>query len=371
MSEKPALVKKSVKELIEQGKEQLQKDLEEFNLARQEEEFDFEDLTNGMEHDLDAFEDQAWNKGDGYKLPNYPMFTEMLEGLDEGLYLVAGESNTGKSALMMNLIYDACTYRENKLFGIYYCLDDTKNDIIPRIVAMDQEIPIGVCAKPKRYQNKIDNQEDGSLMYEEMLLKRAEGIAKLREYSDRLRFMDGNKIASAEKMFAHMKAMQRYVKTIDPDMNIIVGIDAVDDIRFDSKRFDSITGRHAEIAKTIKDWATELHIPVFGTRHLSKLRQNRRPTLDDLKDSNEYVYEASVVFLVHNDVSKNKEAAQIFTTIVGVEGKIPVLEIDWAKNKKSSFKGRTYCQFRAEFSKTKEFPKEQAKQFDQHIYSSL
>ena len=362
----------SIKELIKQSKEQLQKDLEQMKQQSMDEtSFDFKELELNLSNDLDLFEEQAWHKGDGYTLPSYPMLTDLLEGLDEGLYLVAGESNTGKSALMMNWIYDACTHRDNKLFGIYYCLDDTKNDIIPRIIAMDQEIPIGVCAKPQRYQNKIDNQEDGCLAYEQMLLKRKEGLEKLRSYSDRLRFEDGNRISTAEKMFAHMKAMQSFVKTIEPDMDIIVGIDAVDDIRFGSKKGLTTTDRHAEIARTIKDWATELHIPVFGTRHLSKLRQNRRPTLDDLKDSNEYVYEASVVFLVYNDVSKNKEAAQIFTTIKGVENKVPVLEIDWAKNKKSSYKGRTYCQFQPEYSKTKEFPKELAKQFDQIIYSTL
>ena len=296
--------------------------------------------------------------------------TRHLEGLDEGLYLVAGESNTGKSAFMMNLVFDLCNNRENKLFGIYYSLDDTKYDIIPRIIAMDQRIPIGVVAKPGRYQNMIDNGEENAVLYQEQLEKRAIGLDKLKALKDCFKIEDGSCIKSAEDMFKHMKQLQHYVKTIDPEMNIVVAIDAVDDIRFATKHFGSTTDRHAEIARTVKEWSTELHIPIFGSRHLSKLRQNRRPTLDDLKDSNEYVYEASVVWLVHNDVSKNKQAATVFRQNDGPE-KYPILEIDWAKNKKSSFKGRTYADFIPNYSLATECSEDTGKRFDSIIYGTL
>lgn len=327
------------------------------------------DFMESTLEDLDAFEDNAWNKGDGYAFKNFPMMTENLEGLDEGLYLVAGESNTGKSALMMNMVYDLCSNPDNKLFGIYYSLDDTKYDIIPRIVAMDQSIPIGVVSKPQRYQNMIDNAEENSSTYQMYLDKRREGLDKLKTQSNCFKIEDGSVIKSAEEMFQHMKQLQLYIKAIDPEMNIVVAIDAVDDIRFASKHFGSTTDRHAEIARTIKEWSTELHIPIFGSRHLSKLRQNRRPTLDDLKDSNEYVYEASVVWLVHNDVSKNKQAAQIFYQPDNSPEKLPVLEIDWAKNKKSSFKGRTYSYFIPNFSKATECKENESKRYDTIVYS--
>lgn len=327
------------------------------------------DFMESTLEDLDAFEENSWNKGDGYSFKNFPLMTENLEGLDEGLYLVAGESNTGKSALMMNMVYDLCSNPENKLFGIYYSLDDTKYDIIPRIVAMDQSIPIGVVSKPKRYQNMIDNGEENSYVYQKYLEQRQTGLDKLRNQKNCFKIEDGSIIKSAEEMFQHMKQLQLYVKAIDPEMNIVVAIDAVDDIRFSTKHFGSTTDRHAEIARTIKEWSTELHIPIFGSRHLSKLRQNRRPTLDDLKDSNEYVYEASVVWLVHNDVSKNKQAAQVYYQPENSTEKLPVLEIDWAKNKKSSFKGRTYSYFIPNFSKATECKENEAKRYDTIVYS--
>ena len=57
----------------------------------------------------------------------YPYITEKLEGLDSGLYLFAGKPNHGKSALMLNMMYDLCSNEENNLFEyifnfMYMCL---------------------------------------------------------------------------------------------------------------------------------------------------------------------------------------------------------------------------------------------------------
>ncbi len=331
----------------------------------------FKDFISTTDEDLDFFEEQSWKKGDGYKAPGFPMVTEALEGLDEGLYLVAGESNSGKTAWMMNLVHDLCIHSDNKLFGIYYTLDDTKNDVIPRIVAMTESIPIGVVAKPQRYQNLIDAGEENSIVYQTYLNQRTEGLNKLRTNKNHFKIEDGSVIKSAEDMFAHMKQLQLYIKSIDPEMNIIVAIDSVDDIRFATQHFGNTTDKHAAVARTIKEWSTELHIPIFGSRHLKKLGKTNRPTLDDLKDSNEYVYEASVVFLVHNDVSKNKQGATVFYQTNECPEKLPVLEIDWAKNKKSSFKGRTFCYFIPNFSKMTECGENEAKRFNQLVYGSV
>lgn len=321
--------------------------------------------------DYDDFDKVAWAKGDGYRLPSFPIVEEKLEGLGEGMYLFAAESNVGKSAVMINMLFDACAHKPNKLFGIYYSLDDPKRDIIPRVISMNQLIPISASAKPKRYQNLIDAGEENASIYQEYLDKRKTGLDDLRSLNAQFKIVDSETIHSAEEMFDHMRQLQIYIKAMDPEANIIVAIDSIDDIRFRDKQFGSTTDRHAEIARTVKHWATtDLHIPIFGSRHLSKLKQNRRPTLDDLKDSNEYVYEASLVWLLYNDVSKNKQAAKIYTNEEGVEGKSPVIELDWAKNKVSSYKGRTYTYFSPEYSKCSECSQDVAKRFDALVYEA-
>ena len=83
------------------------------------------------------------------------------------------------------------------------------------------------------------------------------------------------------------------------------------------------------------------------------------------------MYEASVVWLVYNDVSKNKAAAKISWNDKDAEGNLgAIIELDWAKNKKSSYKGRTFNMFKPYYSLCKECPKDDCKRYDAFIYQS-
>ena len=339
-------------------------------LSISENEVLMEDFFETTEDELEEFEQYTWNKGEGYKVPSFPILEQRLEGLEAGLYLFAGESNSGKSAAMMNLLYDIATHPENNLFGVYYSLDDSKNEIIPRVIAMNELIPIGVASKPQRYQKKIDNAEEGSATYQDWLDKRVNGLNRLKELKQQWKVVDGNTIKNAEQLYDHIKKVKRYLKAFDPNKNLIIAIDALNDIRFATKNLKPGNELNSAIAKTVKEWAVEFDIPVLGSTHLRKLNQNRRPVLDDLKESGEYVYEASVVWLVHNDVSKNKQAANVYYNAEGVEEKMPILELDWAKNKKSSFKGRTYQYFTPEMSKLSECQVDVMKRYDALIYEA-
>ena len=141
--------------------------------------------------DLDKFDEKAWKKGDGLIFPNYPVFTEKLEGIDAGLYLFAGLSNSGKSAIMMNLLNDCCMYKENNVFGLYISLDDSNYEIIARLIAMEEKIPIGIASKPQRYKNKLENAKLNEYYSEEydliekQLKKREDGLEKLRKNNDK------------------------------------------------------------------------------------------------------------------------------------------------------------------------------------------
>ncbi len=330
----------------------------------------WEDIFESTEDDINDFEEHVENKGKGYKSPSFPMLEEKVEGLEAGMYLFAGESNSGKTALMMNLLFDLCTCEENNLFGIYYSLDDSKNEIFPRFIAMDQMIPIGAVSKPKRYQDKIDDLDEKAVEYEEYLDRRKIGIERMRSLKTKLKILDGNNIKSAEQLHNHIGKVKIFLEAEAPEKNLIIAIDALNDIRFEEKRLKPGNELNSEIARTVKGWATEFGIPIFGSCHLRKINGNRRPVLDDLKESGEYVYEASLTWLVHNEVSKNKQASNIYYNTTESEEKMPILEIDWAKNKKSSFKGRTYCYFLPEMSKLTECDKESSKRFDALIYEN-
>ena len=73
---------------------------------------------------------------------------------------------------------------------------------------------------------------------------------------------------------------------------------------------------------------------------------------------------------MYNDVSKNSEAANIFYYMEGSEEKQPILELDWAKNKKSSFKQKTFYSFVPEYSRLSETSEEDTKRFSALIFEN-
>lgn len=340
------------------------------DIIEQLEEKRMEDFYQTTLDDYESFDNQAWHKGDGYKLPKFKDVEDKLEGLTEGLYLFAAESNVGKSGLMLNLLYDACMCEENKLFGIYFSLDDGMNDIIARTIAMQEAIPISVVAKPQRYQNLIDLSEEGSSTFQEWLDKRIIGLEKLKSTNQRFKIVDGNRIKTSEDLEKYIKDAIIYVKSFDHDNNIIIAIDAINDINLQGK-FNSTSDKHTAIAKMVKSWAaTEFHIPIFASIHLRKLNANRRPTLDDLKESVEYQFEANLVWLLYSDVSKNQQSAKIYWNQEGHVGKLPIIEMHWAKNKQSSYKGHSFCFFSPELSRAAVCSPEASKRYDVLLYEN-
>lgn len=332
---------------------------------------DTEDFFNTMEEDLNEFEEISWNKGDGYSTPRFPMLTQHLEGFDNGLILLPAESNAGKSAIMMNIVEDMVMHEPNKLFGIYFSLDDSKHEIIPRVIAMREGINISTVAKPQRIQNMINNGVENSAELEIELQKREQGINNLKANSNKMMIVDSNKVKTLDEMKAYIERVINYVKALDPEMNVVIAIDSIKDIILDDHYNIKTTNEASDfIARAVKHWTVEFNILIFSSVHLRKLNGNRRPTLDDLKDSNVLVYEASVIWLLFNDVSKNKQGAKLFYREEGVDEKLPVIEFDWAKNKKSSFKGRTFAYFAPQMSRAVECNIDASKRFNALLYEA-
>ena len=329
------------------------------------------DFFSIMKDDIEAFKVTARQKKTGYHNPKFPSISQGLEGWEPGLYLFAAESNAGKSAFMMNIIEDLCTHEPNKLFGLYFSLDDDKNKIIPRLVAMREGVPIGVVSKPGRYEEMILNNDENSIVYQEWLDKADNGLNKLANDSNKMMVLDSTDIKNIDEMYEYIKQVVNYVKAIDPDNNVVIAIDSIKDVKL-SDRYPKMTSneRADEVARTIKEWSIELGLIILASMHLRKLNGNRRPIRDDLKDSNTLEYEASVIWLLFNDVSKNKQAAKIYHRNSDESEKEPILEMDWSKNKVSSYKGRTFNYFSPEFSRAVECGEEASKRFNGLLYEA-
>ena len=159
------------------------------------------DFFENMKLDIDSFEKDAWANKTGYVSPNFPSFGDALEGWTAGFYVFAGPSNHGKTALMTNIQHDLCTYPANKLFGIYYSLDDTRNRVIPRIIAMRENIPISIVSKPGRYQQMVDEGHPDAISIQEQLDRRKAGLENLKYDSNKLVIFESEDVELIEDIY--------------------------------------------------------------------------------------------------------------------------------------------------------------------------
>ena len=338
--------------------------------AEEREEHTLEELREKNRNRIEKFKRKALQRGTGYRCPNFPLFDKYMEGLESGLFMIAGESNSGKSALAMSLSWDYMANPDNNLYLVYFSLDDSADDIFPRIVAMNKDIPISVTSKPTIYLNKRDEGDSSAIVYDEYLHKSEEGLNELEDLGEKFTLLDGSDITCGEEILEACKDIRALVRTRDRNANIIVVIDSLMDIAWRDKTFKSDKELNDYTAKQIKKWAVEiLDCPIFGTLHLRKIDQNRRPTIADVKESGRYAYEASFLGLVHNDVSRNKQAATICLRDED-DNITPVIELNWAKNKKSSYKGMTYQTFVTNHSLVRECPEETCERFAHLIYQN-
>ena len=103
----------------------------------------------------------------------------------------------------MNLLNDCCMYNENNVFGLYISLDDSNYEIIARLIAMEEKIPIGIASKPQRYKNKLENAKLNEYYSEEydliekQLKKREDGLEKLRKNNDMMTISTARRCATS------------------------------------------------------------------------------------------------------------------------------------------------------------------------------
>lgn len=314
---------------------------------------------------------------------------------------------THNTAVMQDLALKYALNSKNKLFTIYFSLDDTADKIIPRMLAANSKlaaaehfgVPISLFSKPQRYLDRLRQIEDYdsdeakvlySYLYEDISAEgvvnpdivrytkpiekcypksvRAKALRWLEEVvAPRFKIVDGNVIHSGEELIEYCKRLKDWIRAeYDPSWNILVVIDSLFDLTWEDQAFRTDKELNDYTSMTVKAWSVEvLKCPIFGSIHLRKIDQKKRPTIADVKESGRWIYEASVVFLLHNEASRSGDLANV--RLLQDRETVPVIEVQWAKNKQSSFKGRTYVAFYTNQSRVEECTQEQTDMFNRQL----
>lgn len=317
---------------------------------------------NCFERVVNDWDRKIWNRKNGLlglNAKKFPQFIKNMDGIQNMFYLIAGDTNIGKSALLLNLALDLID-SNNDVFVLFFSVDDSISQLLPRMVALDKNLQINTVSNPKY---KIELNE--SLTQEKrdtQLASRTDGIIKLKNISDRFAIKEESQAKRIEDI---NKYIQIY-KKIAGSKQLVVFVDNLH--RISSYKKQETRELYMGISDSLKQWKTEYDIPVIATAEIRKTLGNKRPTGDDIKEVKDLQFDADVVIMLYSDFYTNKSTLLQFPSedvnLSSEEDRArPIVEMNIIKNKTSSYKKRLYYQFHPEYSKYVECPYNEIEKF--------
>jgi len=293
----------------------------------------------------------------------FESMNKAFEGLNAGVHLIGGQSNIGKSAVCMQLAWQIAQANQNptpqrpqKAFVLYFSLDDAITELLPRFVAIDQKIPINAVRFPAKHKDDV------------RLMELAErGWNNIEENLLNISMLDVNAGSSIEFIEETIDKYATMLQMVDTAYQIVVVIDNFHDVTVDAKGYTEGNVKYDHIADKLSRICAKYDCPMLCTAEFRKLNGNRRPVLDDIKESGKIVYEAKAVLLSYNEVSYRNQQANVFWTDDDTQQKMPVYEMQVAKSKFGSFKGRLFFDFIPQMSYFREVPEGQVQRYNQMI----
>lgn len=303
---------------------------------------------------IDAVEDYSWSRGKNGGLDTgFKFFNEAIEGgLPTAFILLAAAPNVGKSAFLLQLMKQVAEKNEN-VFCEYMSLDDSANVIMPRFIATDQLITIGQAKNPEVYKDEP-----------EILEKRTEGVKNLYKLVNKFSLRDGRHGNTIESIEERIKQLRM---TLPEGIRIVIGLDSFYDVKTEKKmNSDDV---HGYVSEEVKRLTTDYDVTIIGTAHLRK-NGNKRPVTEDLKEGNRLEYEVELLCMLYNEVGIKEEGADVYWLGEDEDKKMPVLEVRFAKNKLSDFKGTRFYEMIPAYSHFIESTEEGCKRYSSLIYGS-
>lgn len=252
----------------------------------------------------------------------------------ECMVSLAGDGNVGKSAICQNVGLKIAQ-NHSDVCVLLFSIDDTRSQVIPRLLAQMTGIPINDITQP-----------GGGNMTESQLARLREAYGTLEELIAQGRFDIKDASHSASMAFAD--GWIDATRNQHPDRQILFILD-----NFHRLRGLSGTGereRLEQASDAVFMLTKQKGITALCTMELRKREYpNKRPRIEDLKGSKRFEYDNSVIIMLHNPMhvdQANPNSAHWMEDGVSK----PIVEMHFDKNKVTSFKGRVNVRFRPETS---------------------
>jgi replicative DNA helicase len=219
---------------------------------------------------------------------------DLTSGLQPGnLVIVAARPGIGKSSLAMNIARNVAVSREPVAV---FSLEMSRTEIGMRLLCAEARVPWD------RIRNKRVGPDDWT-----RVVAAAETL-----HDSPLHIVDSGNVNIVD-----IRAKARRMKTGRQGLSLII----VDYMQLmtspNTRRSDNRQQEVAEISRSLKLLAKELHIPVLALSQLNRnpeSRADKRPQLSDLRESGSLEQDSDIVMFIHRDDAdpeKKREAELI------------------------------------------------------------
>lgn len=302
--------------------------------------------------EIEKFEDWSWHRGKMLGLSSgFPIMDSKMDGIQNGFYLIAGKPNVGKTAFCLSLGFNVIKANINKVFVLYFSIDDNLRKVIPRLLANESNIEINMIANPKSRIIESENLNDSEK--ESLLKERGDALVKLKGLSSNFVVKDASYGVSVEYM---EKIIQVY-KLLSKGLQLVVFIDNFHKMDTSTKR-DGARDKFTYISKELKRICNVYDVPIIAVCELRKSKDvSEKPDTEAIKETVDLSYDSDAIFLLYNDLYNNPDKSKLKFNYKGRWK--PVIELRVAKNKTSGFKNYLFYKFLPELSKVIECTKDE------------
>lgn len=231
----------------------------------------------------------------------FPTLNELIGGLDDfGITIIAARPAVGKSAFAAQITMHFCNIGKKVA---YFNLEMSEKQIYERFLSAASGIGI------QRIRRAIEFTGDEK--------ERFDKANELLEQKDKIIITTGSQ--SVSKIRAE-------IKNKDYDMVIVDYLQLVKpEGRYRGNRFAEV----GEISHSLKGLATDFHIPVIVLSQLNRVsagRENKEPTMSELRESGDIEQDASTIILLWNlDEDGRKKGCKVDKNRQGRIGKVTMM----------------------------------------------
>ena len=273
----------------------------------------------------------------GYTCGKFRKLEKHLDGFTKHAAMIglAGISNIGKTSWVRAFTLELL--RKNPdLIVLFMSIDDALSKIVPAYIALDTGLSILDISRSRKRIWDNETKKNQSI----------NGWARFMALSNRLIITDIVNGGTTHTLEKHIKQCRQKF----PDKKVLAIVDNFHKLRdFPEMGTESRT-RYTAISSRIKDLTTIYDMPIINVLELRKSENfKQRPNLQDIKDTIDIEYDCDLIWIMHQDMHVNPGTHLKWKTKEGRE--MPIVELHFAKNKLSDYKGKYTLKFMTNMSK--------------------